>query len=872
MYIQGNHPQKKKSKREAESLQLAIEASTITALEEEEKFKFLCFDDFRNKLGYVTLPQNWNIIVKSCSVIFMYLNLDKTVHDIIYIIVNDDLKVSIFLKGVEMKIKDIPNSVKNVLELDNIVRICDNFLKEEDNSKLVTDAILNLIDLLPIKESNAKIIHFIKSQIKLCSESKERHRFNSETMVISSMLLFISPHAYKFLRNTGIIVLPHPNTIKNLCSNISVDPSSSNFLSYITQKINYLQPHDFYVTLMLDEIHIKPYVDYKGGNIMGMAYDSLKVATTAHVFMIKSLLSSFKDVIHILPVNKMDANKLFEILKNVVMGLENSNFKVVAIVTDNNKINSKAVSFFAQFVRGSTDIPNNLQTSQTYNALEKLNTNAIKTKKIKPLRSIVYPHPANKCRPLFYLNDSVHIIKCIRNNWLNLKNCHLTFCFPDFDDFSVVRYASFAAVRDMYKLESEKLLKFGHGISLKALWPSTFERQNVMLVLQIFSDAVKNGLLELGPTNNIVNYEDTAKFINIIKTWWDVVNVKTPSKGIRLKNEMQKPLTNKPSDDRYKFLNKFLDWIDKWEALPEGGKLTKETQDALKYTTYALIEITDFCINELNFSYILPGKIQTDSLEERFGRYRQLSGSQYHVSIRQIFESEKKLRLLSFLELPLKSNSDYKIVINKVDNDWGSVYLHDQGQISNIKDFESIHISDTDLRNVETDMPVLTYIAGYCCHSLIKHFKCDNCKDYLTVDREMASDITNRLILQNDRGGLRFPSEFPVMIVTYTFVTLQKLLSNETFLKNQNQRTYACAIVVDAISDFDIFSDAYCEEHSKFEISKRIIFITCNIILNNFCKLTNNSIAENSKPNSKSHLKRKKNRKLETVSNKSNKI
>lgn len=73
---------------------------------------------------------------------------------------------------------------------------------------------------------------------------------------------------------------------------------------------------------MLDEIHIKPYMDYKGGNLVGTAYDSIDVATTAHVFIIQSLLSDFKDVVYILPVNKMNANNLFAIIKKILLGLE----------------------------------------------------------------------------------------------------------------------------------------------------------------------------------------------------------------------------------------------------------------------------------------------------------------------------------------------------------------------------------------------------------------------------------------------------------------------------------------------------------------------------------------------------------------------
>ncbi|KAH6944232.1 hypothetical protein HPB50_002362 [Hyalomma asiaticum] len=68
--------------------------------------------------------------------------------------------------------------------------------------------------------------------------------------------------------------------------------------------------------------------------------------------------------------------------------------------------------------------------------------------------------------------------------------------------------------------------------------------------------------------------------------------------------------------------------------------------------SHALHEISVYCLEELKFRYVLLGKFQTDILEDRFGKYRQLSGAQYHISIGQIYESENKLRLQKVLDLP----------------------------------------------------------------------------------------------------------------------------------------------------------------------------------------------------------------------------
>lgn len=96
-----------------------------------------------------------------------------------------------------------------------------------------------------------------------------------------------------------------------------------------------------------------------------------------------------------------------------------------------------------------------------------------------------------------------------------------------------------------------------------------------------------------------------------------------------------------------------------------GGKLTRETFTALKHTTHAIIEITKHCTFVLNMSYVLSAKFQTDKLESRFGQYRQLAGGNYNISMRQIFECEEKIRIMSVLEkiLPITRELFERILI-----------------------------------------------------------------------------------------------------------------------------------------------------------------------------------------------------------------
>ena len=76
------------------------------------------------------------------------------------------------------------------------------------------------------------------------------------------------------------------------------------------------------------------------------SYSSQKLATSAFVFIIQSILSDYKDVVHVVPVHKLSAADLHVLIKKTVKGLEIVGFRVICVVTDNNAINGRAMSFF----------------------------------------------------------------------------------------------------------------------------------------------------------------------------------------------------------------------------------------------------------------------------------------------------------------------------------------------------------------------------------------------------------------------------------------------------------------------------------------------------------------------------------------------
>ena len=119
-----------------------------------------------------------------------------------------------------------------------------------------------------------------------------------------------------------------------------------------------------------------------------------------------------------LPCSSISAEMIFPVIKSCIIDIENCGLRVQVICTDNYPLN---VSSF------------------------KLPIGTLQTQ---------FPHPYDDNRKLSLTFDFVHILKTIRNNWLNQKDYNKSFVYPKFDDINLdatidfqVNFASFEDIR-----------------------------------------------------------------------------------------------------------------------------------------------------------------------------------------------------------------------------------------------------------------------------------------------------------------------------------------------------------------------------------------------------------------------------------------
>ena len=127
--------------------------------------------------------------------------------------------------------------------------------------------------LLLVQEESNKHFNSIKiicEQQSLMTQNKLDY---SKEMIFSLLFYNCSSKWHRMLRNRRNIILTTYSTIKRQILSTSMNPlikqHDNNFFIYIKNKFTLLVQKNTTVSLFADEIHPKPYFDYKGANILG---------------------------------------------------------------------------------------------------------------------------------------------------------------------------------------------------------------------------------------------------------------------------------------------------------------------------------------------------------------------------------------------------------------------------------------------------------------------------------------------------------------------------------------------------------------------------------------------------------------------------
>ena len=229
-----------------------------------------------------------------------------------------------------------------------------------------------------------------------------------------------------------------------------------------------------------------------------------------------------------------------------------------------------------------------------------------------------------------------------------------------------------------------------------------------------------------------------------------MLNVKYVSKVWSKRLEDAFPFYN-ISDKRLEWMSEFALWIKRGKEYNDKygeGFLTKDTYLSLSHTVTTLVHLIHYLLKDCDMSYVLLGKFQTDNLESRFGNNRQLAGSNYLVSMKEVLQSEKKLKVESLLNL----------------------FSSTKGTIT-IRDYL---INFSDEKNKINDLSPLLLVSGYVAHKSISHISCEDCKLLFgDKDKPLNLEITAKHLQYFNclnRGGLTYPSNLSFSVLQCAYI------------------------------------------------------------------------------------------------------
>ena len=487
--------------------------------------------------------------------------------------------------------------------------------------------------------------------------------------------------SYEQLRD--ILVLPSKRKIQSIVSSLDME----GVLVKTFENLKFPQQKN--VFLLVDEVKIRPIVAFSGGILSGMAKNEPESkATSMLCVMLKCLYGGPSVMVSVTPVHKLTAAYQFSVVKNAAVVVENSGGIVVGSITDNHKINQL---YCKSFVREGEC-------------------------------SAKAKHPLDERRNWFLLFDTVHLLKCIRNNWLTEKCQTLTLDH---------KTGLFSDVKKLYECEKNSILKTS-PLTRASVFPSKLQLQNVQHVLKVFNEKVVAAL-------KLQGCHATADFIEFVLNWWNTVNVSTKGMDIRFKDPHR--AVQDKSSTTLDFYFKTFEEASSGHGASRIRCLTHDTKKALVQTMNGLNAVSKHLIEYGGFKYVRLREIQSDRIEGEFSVYRQSTGANAFMTCGDVLNACKK-RLARHAASFLKD-------IDITDDDSDTPKHVCSGPLVT-EDAESIERSISDITLTANEESCCAYVAGWLERKCEKELEFDE-------DEPLVDSNVKDFIEEVSRGSLIVP-------------------------------------------------------------------------------------------------------------------
>lgn len=477
-------------------------------------------------------------------------------------------------------------------------------LKEKQNAKQITkeDAVRVLKRFVP-----NTIYVLLSSHIHLLNVKKKGRRWSPEMKTFALNLYFHGPQAYRLVAED--IELPTVRSVKRWLSKIPMKPGIiPGVLTTIQNAVENWSTQDRVCSLLFDEVSINALLQYDAmhDTVIGFADDGInrtpRIANAAFVMVLSGISKSWiQPVAFVLAHSATAPRTIHTLLLDVIPKLQEVGVHIKAVICDQGS-NNVAVSTLL---------------------------------KVSPEE----PYFKISDQKIFFLFDTPHLVKCVRNN---LRQ-HTLKIGPETVDWS--------HIVKLHESSHPLRPRLAPNVTDKHIYKTPFGDMNVSRAVQVLSATMSLGLLVLVSLNVLpASAKYTADFIDRMDKLFDSLNSScVRKKGSKLRYAISE------SSEHVSFLRECLSWIDQWNF---DSSRQPHTIRGLKITIKAVLLLWEELHVNYGFSHLLTRRLQQDPLENLFGIIRQQHGCNENPSVLQFVGGLKHIVLSKLMKLSRAGNCE----------------------------------------------------------------------------------------------------------------------------------------------------------------------------------------------------------------------
>ncbi|KAL1466361.1 hypothetical protein MTO96_042785 [Rhipicephalus appendiculatus] len=628
------------------------------------------------------------------------------------------------------------------VENENLRRTVDSYKEELRKLKeeCYVSAFLEVVD--DAEEGTAKAV-LLLDQVK--NYKKKKPRWSELTIRHGIVMRHLSTKAYQYLRSEELLKLPCRTTLQKYFGSTSGQVGFSQLVrSRLEAELETLDtPQSKVCSLVVDETRIKQKLTYNKqrdafvGDVdlgpelehLAPASDGENLANSLLCFLLCGLHSRYKIPAGYFFTKGCTGEQLAEVIRHVVIKTASIGFDIVRVVTDNHKIN--------------------------VNAMDILSGGEAK---------IQAPHPADPSKDIYFAFDQSHVIKNTRSQFLAKK-------------FGENREVSSKYIKMLYKMQRHSTMRPIRFLTRKHVFPSNIEKMNVMTAVQLFSATVIAALKYLRDQAGhscdmeFASVGPTVEFMEAIHKWFMCMDVSNLQQHIHRSDEDARQFSD-TDDPRLEWLEgEFLFYIEQLKTKSRAENyLSKETHHALLFTTMSNVGCIRFLLSQKNFQFVLTRKFSSDPIESMLGFLRRSAGCNDALDVKSaVCGIEKMLKTGIIASTPqsnVRSSTSFSSAQLLPGHQTAPKTTGTAESVLNaaVYRLKEQCLSDTPCAS-NPGVASVAMVGGFIVRAATENIPCAECIALLQGTK--ANTPLLGLIAHQDRGGLMYPSQELIKLLTY---------------------------------------------------------------------------------------------------------